>query len=203
MHAKDSNMYHNKNLGTGNRPADNIFYTKEKKEDVLTRAKKICQKYDKKIFEKKNGISETAGTNQKPHDEKKDFLLLIKEKINDEICHEKVAPKNSGKPKRILPGNMQNSLSRIRNLFETQINHPHEDGLKTDRGPEKHDHISTQFKEATNRSFTTRKVYTTSKHDTLQKSPVRVPANTKNSDKEEKFNRRIHKEKIMFTSVAT
>jgi hypothetical protein len=176
-----------------------MFSTKEKKEDLLTRAKKLCHKHDKKIFDKKHGISDAIAASHRPADEKKDFLLLIKDKMNDDICHEKVANKAGGKPKKIISGGIKNSLSGIRNLFDSSSGYyGFEDCMKTDRGSERRDELGLGFKEATNRSFTTRKV----KHDILVKSPGRVGAKHRDPDGQEK-SKRVTREKLLYTSVQT
>lgn len=70
--------------------------------------------------------------------------------------------------------------------------------MNTDRGSERQDQLGLQFREATNRSFTTRKA----KHDTVVKSPLRVGAKQKDSDGQEK-SKRTHREKLLYTSLQT
>jgi hypothetical protein len=126
-------------------------------------------------------------------------LLLIKDKMNDDICHERVANKAGGKPKKLLSGNIKNSLSRIRNLFDSGSgNYGFEDCMKTDRGSERQDQHGLQLREATNRSFTTREA----KHETLVKSPLRFGAKHKDYDGQEK-SKRTHRDKFLYTSLQT
>jgi hypothetical protein len=193
------NPQQNKPQIPNTRLTENIFSSKEKKEDLLTRAKKLCQKHDKKLFDKKHGISDAIAANNRVDDEKKDFLLLIKDKMNDDICHEKVAGKVGGKVKKLISGNIKNSLSRIRNLFDSSSgNYGFEDCMKTDRGSDRRDELGLGFRESTNRSFTTRKA----KHETLVKSPLRVGAKHKDADGQEK-SKRVIREKLLYTSVQT